>query len=87
MLGQNCSEKDGESVGSILNVETTSFDEKYLGLPVPEGILKNEKFQPTKERLSKKCSDWSEKYMSGAAKETLVKSVAQGDPNLRYECF
>jgi hypothetical protein len=39
--------------------------------------MKDDKFQPTKERLRKKCSDWSEKYMSGAAKEALIKSVAQ----------
>jgi hypothetical protein len=42
--------------------------------------MKHDKFQPTKERMQKKCSDWSEKYMSGAAKETLVKSVAQAIP-------
>jgi hypothetical protein len=68
---------DGEAVAQILKVESMSFDEKYLGLPVPEGWMKDDKFQPTKERLRKKCSDWSEKYMSGAAKETLIKSVAQ----------
>jgi hypothetical protein len=77
MLGQHCSEEDGQIVASILQVETTSFDEKYLGLPIPEGRMKNDKLQSTKERLRKKCSDWNEKYMSGSAKETLVKSVAQ----------
>ncbi|CAM0949281.1 unnamed protein product [Alopecurus aequalis] len=77
MLGQNWSTADGNVVAQILNVESTTFEEKYLGLPVPDGRLKNGKFQPTKERLQKKCSDWSEKYTSGAAKETLIKSVAQ----------
>jgi hypothetical protein len=77
MLGQNCSEEDGQIVAAILEVESTSFDEKYLGLPIPEGRMKNGKLQSTKERLRKKCSDWNEKYMSGSAKETLIKSVAQ----------
>jgi hypothetical protein len=77
MLGQHCSEEDGQIVASILQVETTSFDEKYLGLPILEGRMKNDKLQSTKERLRKKCSDWNEKYMSSSAKETLVKSVAQ----------
>ena len=51
MLGQKCSENDGNEVASILNIQTTSFHEKYLGLPIPEGRMKNEKFEPTKEKL------------------------------------
>ena len=58
MLGQKCSENDGNEVASILNIHTTSFHEKYLGLPILEGRMKNEKFEPTKEKLLKKCSDW-----------------------------
>jgi hypothetical protein len=77
MLGRKCSDDDGKVVAQVLNIENTSFDDKYLGLPIPEGRMKNDKFQPSKEKLKKKCSDWSKKYMSGAAKETLVKSVAQ----------
>jgi hypothetical protein len=77
MLGQKCSDEDGKDVASVLNVQNTSFEDKYLGLPVPEGRMKDDKFQPTKEKLGKKCSDWCEKYMSGAAKEVLIKSVAQ----------
>jgi mannosylglycoprotein endo-beta-mannosidase len=77
MLCRKCSDDDGKVVAQVLNIENTSFDDKYLGLPIPEGHMKNDKFQPSKEKLKKKCSDWSEKYMSGAAKETLVKSVAQ----------
>jgi hypothetical protein len=39
--------------------------------------VKDGKLKSTKDKLSKKCSDWNKKYMSGAAKEALVKSVAQ----------
>jgi hypothetical protein len=87
MLGQKCSNEEGERVSSILMVENMTFDEKYLGLPIPEGCMKNDKFKPTKEKLQKKCSDWSEKYMSGAAKETLVKSVAQAVANYAMSVF
>jgi hypothetical protein len=76
MLGQNCLVEDGDQVAAILNVQTTSFEDKYLGLPVPEGRMKDDKCQPPKERLGRKCSDWSEKYTSGAAKEVFNKSVA-----------
>jgi hypothetical protein len=34
----------------------------------------------TKERLSKKFSSWAERYMSGGAKEVMIKSVAQVIP-------
>jgi hypothetical protein len=57
MLGQKVTEEEGAMVASILNVQNISFEEKYLGLPVPEGRMKDDKFQPTKERLMKKCSD------------------------------
>jgi hypothetical protein len=39
--------------------------------------MKHDNLQSNKEKLRKKCLDWCEKYMSSAAKETLVKSVAQ----------
>jgi hypothetical protein len=87
MLGQHCSEQNGEIVASILRVVSTSFDDKYLGPPIPEGRMKDEKFQPTKDFFSKKCSDWSEKFMSSAAKETLVKSVAQAIPTYAMSIF
>jgi hypothetical protein len=77
MLGQNCSEEDGEAVASILNVGSMNLEEKYLGLPIPEGQIKDGKLKSTKEKLQKKCSDWNKKIMSGAAKEALIKSVAQ----------
>jgi hypothetical protein len=31
MLGQNCLVEDGDQVAAILNVQTTSFEDKYLG--------------------------------------------------------
>jgi hypothetical protein len=87
MLGQNVTEDEGAIVASILNVQNTSFEEKYLGLPIPEGRMKDDKFQPTKERLMEKCSDWTEKYSSGAAKEVLIKAVAQAIPTHAMSIF
>jgi hypothetical protein len=54
MLGQHCSDEDGKKLASILQVESIEFDNKYLGLPIPEGRMKDDKFQPTKEKLLKK---------------------------------
>lgn len=39
--------------------------------------MKNGKFQPIKERSLKRCTDWCERYLSNAAKESLIKSVLQ----------
>jgi hypothetical protein len=77
LLGNKCSDIMGQQVMTILNVQTESFEEKYLGLPVPEGRMKGGRFQPVKEKYKKKMSDWTEKYTSSAAKETLIKSVMQ----------
>ena len=42
--------------------------------------MKEEQCQPIMERFVKRCSDWNERYMFHAAKETLVKSVLQALP-------
>jgi hypothetical protein len=49
----------------VLQVENVTIEEKYLGLPTPDGRMKKERFKSTKERLAKKCSSWAERYMSG----------------------
>jgi hypothetical protein len=76
LLGAKCSTQTGKEMAQILKVPTVGFDEKYLGLPVPEGRMKDGKFQPIKDRYGKRFSNWTEKYASGAAKEALIKSVA-----------
>lgn len=50
-------------IQEILKYETVTFEEKYLGLPVPEGRMKKGKFQPPKSKFVKRASDWVEKYM------------------------
>lgn len=37
LLGKNCDAHTGDTIAAILNVTTTTFDEKYLGLPVSDG--------------------------------------------------
>jgi hypothetical protein len=77
LYGDQCSLETQAQLKQILKYDTTCFEEKYLGLPVPEGRMKSGKFKPTKEKFSKHASDWSEKYMSSGAKEVLIKSVLQ----------
>ena len=58
-------------------MEHSSFEEIYLGMPTPDGRMKVDRFQPIKERYRKRLTDYAEKYMAMAEKETLIKAVAQ----------
>jgi hypothetical protein len=80
MFGSLCTDEQKEKVLAVLNVASTSVEEKYLGLPTPEGRMGKERFKSTKERLVKRFSNWAEKHMSTGAKEVLIKSVAQAIP-------
>jgi hypothetical protein len=79
-FGNGCIVNDKTRVAQILQVSNTTMDEKYLGLPTPEGRMGKEKFKTTKERLMKRCSNWVDKNMSMGANEVLIKSVAQAIP-------
>jgi hypothetical protein len=62
-------------IKQILRYDTESFEEKYLGLPVPEGQMRKGKFKTLKERFQKRMSDWVEKYLSSGGKEVLIKAI------------
>jgi hypothetical protein len=77
MYGDGCTQDTQDQLKNILKYETECFEEKYLGLPILEGRMSKGKFKSTKGKFSKHASDWSEKYMSSGAKETLIKAVLQ----------
>ena len=54
MFGTLCSYEVKDSVRGALQIEKEAFDEKYLGLPTPEGRMKKDKFQPIKARFGKR---------------------------------
>lgn len=41
------------TVRNTLNVSSLAFDETYLGLPIPEGRMKNGKFQSINDNIGK----------------------------------
>jgi hypothetical protein len=47
MFGADCMQENMELVKQILQVEHIAEEEKYLGLPTPEGRLNKEKFKTT----------------------------------------
>lgn len=80
LFSEFCPQERQDEIKSALQVHSSTFEEKYLGLPTPDGRMKAEQFQPINDKLSKRMSDWNEKYMSSGAKEVLIKSVAQALP-------
>src|SRR4051812_37248204 len=63
-------------------------NKSWLWNPPPsKGIMKDDHFQPIMDRFGKRCSDWSERYMSFAAKEVHVKSLVQALPTYTMGFF
>jgi hypothetical protein len=75
MFGNGCNQENQETVKAILQV-----DEKYLGLPTPEGRMTKNKFKTMNERLINRFTNLVERSMSMGAQEVLIKSVAQAIP-------
>jgi hypothetical protein len=64
-------------VKNALNVVQETFETKYLGLPTPEGCMSKGKFQSLQSKLAKCLVEWDDNHKSQAAKEILIKAVAQ----------
>ena len=79
-FGKKCSMEDQVDTMVILNITVEGFEDKYLGLPVPEGRMKVGKFQSTKDKALQRASDWIEKYVSSGIKENQIKAVLQALP-------
>jgi hypothetical protein len=75
-----CPPQTQDVIKATLNVVSYTFEEKYLGLPTPEGRMKGKQFQPIMVRFTKRLTNWAERFMSLRAKDTLIKSVAQALP-------
>jgi hypothetical protein len=62
---------------AALEVTHESFGAKYLGLPTPEGRMTKRKFPSLEPKLAKCLVEWDDNHKSHAAKEILIKSIAQ----------
>jgi hypothetical protein len=87
MFGDSCQQNKQDEVRRSLEVDRVDFEDKYLGLPTPEGRMKKGRFQSYKDRLGKRVNNWAEKYSSMGAKEALIKSVSQAIPNYVMAVF
>lgn len=83
----HCPDDTLDEIKAILQIQTSTFEAKYLGLPTPEGRMSADRFKSISERLAKRMNSWSEKFMSSGAKEVLIKSVAQAIPTYMMGMF
>ena len=79
MFGPSCPEVEQERIRAVLQVVTDIFEDKYLGLPTPEGRMGRGKFQNLQSRLLKRIIAWGD-TLSLAGKETMIKAIAQAIP-------
>ena len=67
-------------VRDALLVTSTAFDERYLGLPTPDGRMSKGRFQNLQASLTKRLLQWGDGILAQPGREVLIKSVAQSLP-------
>jgi hypothetical protein len=67
-------------VKTVLQVTQETFEAKYLELLTTEGRMDAGKFQSLQAKLAKCLVEWDDDHKSQAAKEVLIKAVAQAIP-------
>uniref|UniRef100_A0A8R7V1H7 Reverse transcriptase domain-containing protein n=1 Tax=Triticum urartu TaxID=4572 RepID=A0A8R7V1H7_TRIUA len=54
LFGENCNQGDRDDVVRVLGVHNVSFEEKYLGLPTPNGRMSKGRFENIQEKFTKR---------------------------------
>jgi hypothetical protein len=81
LFGEACPIINRAEVKEVLQVTQENFESKYLGLPTPEGRMSKGKFESLQAKLANYLVEWDDnQQMSQAAKEVLIKSIAQALP-------
>jgi hypothetical protein len=83
----NCDDNMKEEMQQSTGILTEALCEKYLGLPTAVGRSTTKAFEPIPAKVRGLVGGWSEKLLSSAAKEVLIKSVVQAIPTYPMSCF
>jgi hypothetical protein len=86
-FGGQCPMEVQEQVKGVLQVHVDGSQEKYLGLPTPEGRMHKGRFQNLQEKLTKRIMVWGDGYPSQGGKEMLIKAIAQAIPTYLMGVF
>lgn len=87
VFSPNITPEAGHAITSILPFQVIERFDRYLGLPTQIGRTKVEVFNFLKDRLWSRVHGWSEKHLSMAGREVLIKSVLQAIPTYVMSCF
>ena len=87
LFGPACPMDVQDGVRSALQVSTDDFEEKYLGMPTPDGRMHKGKFQNLQEQLTRRIMLWGDNIPSQGGKEILIKAVAQAIPTFIMGVF
>ncbi|XP_043717613.1 uncharacterized mitochondrial protein AtMg00310-like [Telopea speciosissima] len=72
----NTAQKHKRWLSRVLKLPYGDGPGKYLGLPTEFGVSKAELFHSLSDKLSGKLHGWSQKFLTHAGKEILLKSAA-----------
>jgi hypothetical protein len=87
MFSSNARRRTKNQLLQALGLAAETTEGKYLGLPTYIGRSRKRCFVYILEKILKKIQGWKERLMSMAAKEILIKVVAQAIPTYAMACF
>lgn len=74
-------------VKETLGIQAEGGIGKYLGLPELFGRKKRDIFASILDRIRQKINSWTTRFLSGAGKQVLLKSVLAAMPSYAMSCF
>ena len=87
LFGEHCRVADREAVVQVLEVQQQSFEERYLGLPTPNGRMSKDRFQNLQQKYMKRMIEWDGSQLAQSGREVLIKSIAQSIPTYVMSVF
>ena len=86
-FGDHCPEHIKDRIMTCLNVRCVAIQTNYLGMPSWVGRSPTNTFNFLPDRMWKKIRGWSDRPLSRAGKEIMLKSVIQAIPLYVMSCF
>ncbi|CAL1373659.1 unnamed protein product [Linum trigynum] len=86
-FSRNVLPRDAQEMGQLLGIGAIGVTDQYLGLPSLVGRSKYDTFRYIEERVIQKLQGWKQQCLSWAAKEVLLKAVANALPIYGMSCF
>ena len=86
-FGKGCQDDVKDSVKAALGVNNEILQDTYLGMPTDLARSISSSFQFLSDRVWKSVTRWTDRSMSRAGKEVMLKSVAQPIPIYVMSCF